>query len=153
MVKISSGLLMYKIKDGKLLFFLVHPGGPFWKNKDEGAWGIPKGEINDSEGESDAAKREFEEETGIKSKEPYIPLGKITQKSGKIVHAWAFQGDWTGLLMGNSFVNLEYPAHSGKMIKFPEVDKAGFFTLEKSKELINPAQYDLLLRLKEHLKL
>ncbi|MDP1696066.1 MAG: NUDIX domain-containing protein [archaeon] len=153
MQKVSAGLLMYKIRNNQLEFFLAHPGGPFWKNKDDGTWGIPKGEIHDSEEPLEAAKREFKEETGITPKEPFISLGEITQKSGKVVHAWAFEGDWSGLLMGSSYVTMEYPAKSGKTIKFPEIDKAGFFTLEKAKKIINPAQYELLLRLKDYLKL
>ena len=170
MQKVSAGLLMYKIRNNQLEFFLAHSGGPFWKNKDEGAWGIPKGELNDKEEPLNAAKREFWEETGITAKEPFIPLKDITQKSGKIVHCWAFEGDWTGLLLGDSYVTMEHPKGSKKIIKFPEirsytmrglrnriitfpeVDKAGFFTLEKAKKMINPAQFELLLRLKEHLE-
>ena len=143
---ISSGLLMYKFdKERVLKVFLVHPGGPFWKSKDIGAWGIPKGEVNDGEKELfDTAKREFYEETGINpphEKEKYVYLDKTKLKSGKIVHAWTFEGDWAGLLMCRSFVEMEF---KGKKIKFPEVDKEGFFNIEKAKEKINPAQFKFI---------
>ena len=97
--KTSAGLLMYRQKNNELEFFIVHPGGPYWKNKDEQSWSIPKGEIEFSEQVLETAKREFKEETGIIPKEPFIPLGTAQLKSGKIIHAWAFQGDWSGLLM------------------------------------------------------
>ena len=111
---------MYKVIDGTLKVFIGHPGGPFWKGKDEGAWSIPKGEIE--EGESDLLKvaiREMKEETGINAPENsdnYLCLDSVVQKSGKRVYAWAFEGDWSGLLMGSSYVEMEY--HGGK-IKFP----------------------------------
>lgn len=154
MVKTSAGLLMYKEEKGILKLFLVHPGGPFWKNQEKGAWGIPKGEVEEHEKSNllETAKREFWEETGIKppkEEEKYIPLGQITQKSGKIVHGWAFQGDWTGLLMCQTFVDITW---NKKKLRIPEVDKAGFFTIEKSKELINPAQFDLIKTLVSKLK-
>ena len=153
-MKESSGLLMYKIVDGKLNVFLVHPGGPFWKDKDKGAWSIPKGEADDfDEGSLFAtAIREFEEETGIfcpKEKQKYFDLGNIKQKSSKIVHAWAFEGDWTGLLICKSFVEMDF---HGKKLKFPEVDRAGFFNIDKAKEKINSAQFELVERLREKIK-
>lgn len=152
MSKTSAGLLMYRIKNNQFEVFLAHPGGPFWKNKD--VWGIPKGELEDGEHEDmlKAAIREFKEETGIEPKEPFIPLGEIRQASGKIVHCWAFEGDWSGLLLGSSYVNLEYPTKSGKFIKFPEIDKADFFTIEKAKKKINKSQFALIDRLQEYLK-
>lgn len=155
--KVSAGLIMYKVTDEKLKVFLIHPGGPFWKNKDFGAWSIPKGEPD--EGEKDllaVARREFDEEIGVASpteKEKYISLGDITQKSGKVVHAWAFEGDWNGLLMCRSFVDVEWPEKSRKIIKIPEVDRAGFFSIENTKERINPAQFELVERLIEKLTL
>lgn len=145
---------MYKFdKDKKLRFFLVHPGGPFWKDKDNEAWGIPKGEVDDGEEELfETAKREMLEETGIKApneKEKYFHLGETKLKSGKIIHAWGFEGDWTGLLMCKSFVEIE---HNGKKIKFPEVDKAGFFSVEQAKDKINKAQFVFVERLMEMLR-
>lgn len=144
---------MYKLdKDKRLRVFLVHPGGPFWKDKDIGAWSIPKGEVDEADGKDllETAKREFKEETGInapKEDEKYFDLEEIRQKSGKIVHAWAFEGDRHGLLMCQSFVEIEWPYKSGKKIKIPEVDRAEFFTVEKAKEKINPAQFELVERL------
>ncbi|MBU0907485.1 MAG: NUDIX domain-containing protein [Nanoarchaeota archaeon] len=145
----SAGLLIYKFsKEGNLKFFIVHPGGLFWKDREIGAWSIPKGEIE--EGEEDlleVAKRELKEETGIdapEDEEEFIDLGEVTQKSGKVVRAWAFEGDWTGLLMCSSWVDVEW---NGQEIRIPEIDKAGFFSIEKVKVLINPAQVELVERL------
>ncbi|MBI5804257.1 NUDIX domain-containing protein [Candidatus Pacearchaeota archaeon] len=154
--KTSSGLLMYKFdKDGNLRIFLVHPGGPFWKDKDKGSWSIPKGEIDDGENELfETARRELYEETGIKApeeKEKYIELGEVTQKSGKVVCAWAFEGDWTGLLMCSIYVEVEWPYKSGKKIKVPEVDKAGFFKVAEAKEKINERQKVFIDKLIEFL--
>ncbi|MEK6824410.1 MAG: NUDIX domain-containing protein [Nanoarchaeota archaeon] len=145
--KISAGLLMYRFRP-ELEVFIVHPGGPFWKNKDESSWSIPKGELEEGEDLLSAAKREFMEETGLKiDSESFIQLGNVTLKSGKIVHAWAFEGDWSGLLMCQSYMNLEWPPRSGKLIKFPEVDKASFFSPEIAKKKINPAQRELIDKL------
>ncbi|MBI4116514.1 NUDIX domain-containing protein [Candidatus Pacearchaeota archaeon] len=153
MQKISAGLLMYRIKNNEFEVFLVHPGGPFWKDKDEGVWSIPKGEVEEGEDFFGCAKREFEEETGIKVKaEKFIELGSIKQKSGKIVHAWAFEGDWLGLLRQN-MIEIEFPYKSGKTIKIPEVDKAGFFNEENAKKKMSPAQFEFAERLKEKLKI
>ncbi|MFH1325209.1 MAG: NUDIX domain-containing protein [archaeon] len=152
MHKISSGLLMYKINDKNLKVFLVHHGGPFWKNKDIGAWSIPKGQVKEKEKLFDTAKREFVEETGIKltGKNEFIPLGEVRQKSGKIVHAWAFENDWNGLLKQN-IIEIEYPYNSGKKIKIPEVDKVKLFSIEEAKEKIIPAQREFIERLVEKL--
>ena len=153
MPKVSSGLVMYKLNP-ELKVFLVHPGGPFWKDKDEGAWSIPKGELENSDNILETAIREFKEETGIippNKKEDYVYLGETTQKSGKVVHAYAFEGDWHGLLMCQSFVEIEYPYKSGKYIKIPEIDKANFFSVEEAKKKINPAQFKLIQNLSEKL--
>jgi len=152
-MKVSAGLLMYKFdkkgKEGRdfLKVFLVHHGGPYWKNKDERAWSIPKGLVNEGESLLDAAKREFEEETGIKIKLPLISLGSVKQKSGKEVHSWAFEGDWTGFLMKQSMIEIEFPYKSGKKIKVPEVDKAGFFPISVAKKKIILAQAEFIDRL------
>src|SRR5262245_1244150 len=106
--KISAGLLMYE-RAPELRVFLIHPGGPYWKNKDAGAWSIPKGEVEENEELFATAQREFQEETGIKPHGTFIPLGDVTQKSGKIVHAWAFEGSWHGLLTTSTFVKMEFP--------------------------------------------
>ncbi len=154
MQKISAGLLMYRIKNNNLEIFLVHPGGPFWKGKEDGVWSIPKGEVEDGEDFFECAKREFEEETGIKLKtEKFIELGNVKQKSGKIVHAWAFENDyWSGLLRQN-IITVEFPYKSGRMIKIPEVDKAGFFNVDDAKRKMSPSQFEFVERLREILKI
>jgi len=144
----SAGLLMYHFRNGKLEVLLVHPGGPYFRKKDEGAWSIPKGLMEKDEEPLSAALREFEEETGIKPAGPYLDLGTVRQKSGKIVHAWAFQGDWDSSrpIHSNEF-EMEWPPHSGKKQRFPEIDRAGFFTPEEAKKKINPAQAAFIDRL------
>jgi predicted NUDIX family NTP pyrophosphohydrolase len=150
-MKSSAGLLMYKITDGKLKVFIVHPGGPFWKDKDEGAWSIPKGEIEEGEDALQCAIREMKEECGIDaSGKSFIDLGMIRQKSGKKVYAWAFEGDWQGILMCSSYVNVEWPYKSGKMIRVPEIDKAGFYNYEVAIKKINLCQKEFLGRILEH---
>ncbi|MCI0632138.1 MAG: NUDIX domain-containing protein [Phycisphaerales bacterium] len=144
MSKTSAGLLLYRLKDGQLQVLLVHPGGPFWQNKDLGAWTIPKGEIHAGENEIDAAKREFQEETGIVPSGPYLPLGNIRQKSGKIVHAWAFEGDCDPTSVTSNTFAMEWPAKSGINHEFPEVDRAEFFAIDQARSKINPAQIALL---------
>src|SRR5215475_12364034 len=151
MPKISSGLLMHRMREGELEFLLVHPGGPFWKNKDEGAWTIPKGEIGDGEEPLAAAVREFEEELGFKPSGPFIELTPIKQKAGKMVHAWAFEGDCDPSQIKSDTFSIEWPPRSGKQAEFPEVDRAEFFNLEAAKTKINPAQIPLLEELQRRL--
>jgi predicted NUDIX family NTP pyrophosphohydrolase len=140
MAKVSAGLLMYRINEGELEFLLAHPGGPFWRNKDAGAWTIPKGKIQEGEEPLLAAQREFEEEIGFKPEGTFVPLTPITQKGGKIVHAWAFQGDCdTTCIRSNNF-QMEWPPRSGRFQTCPEVDRAGFFRMAEAKQKINPAQ-------------
>jgi len=144
MAKESAGLMMFRKRAGALEFLLVHPGGPFWKNKNAGAWTIPKGEIAEGENALATAKREFEEELGLKAEGSFIELRPIKQKGGKVVRAWAFEGDCDpGQVKSNTFT-MEWPPRSGKMTEFPEVDRAEFFNLEKAKEKINEAQIPLL---------
>ena len=144
MGKTSAGLLMYRRQADELQFLLVHPGGPFWKNKDAGAWTIPKGEFDAAEDPLAAAKREFEEELGFPPKDPFRPLDPIKQKSGKLVLAWAFEGNCDpGMIKSNTF-SLEWPPQSGQICKFPEVDRAAFFGLAEAKLKINPAQIPFL---------
>jgi predicted NUDIX family NTP pyrophosphohydrolase len=153
MQKISAGLLMYRKRNNELEFFLVHHGGPYWKNRDEKSWSIPKGEINDREDLFECAKREFLEETSVKIEtDKFISLGEVKQKSGKIVHAWAFEGDWTGILRQN-IIEIEYPFGSGKKIKIPEIDKAEFFNREKAKIKMIEAQFEFIERLENKLKI
>lgn len=149
MVKTSAGLLMYRIRNALPEYFIVHPGGPFFKGKDEGAWSIPKGEVNEGEELLAAAQREFKEETGITPTGPYRPLGDVVLKSGKIVYAWACKGDWQGVLITSTYVRLEWPRGSGKYIRFPEVDKAGFFSYGDAKKKLNQAQSAFIERLEK----
>jgi predicted NUDIX family NTP pyrophosphohydrolase len=150
--KHSAGLLMYRIRQGQLEVFLVHPGGPFFRKKDEGVWSIPKGEIEPGEDPLDTACREFEEETGLKPEGPFIPLGEIKQKGGKVVSAWAFVGDWdSSRPLRSSEFELEWPPRSGQIRRFPEVDRAEFFDVQEAKKKINPAQVELIDRLQKYL--
>ena len=151
---ISAGLLMYTVKNDGLKIFLVHPGGPFFKNKDKGYWGIPKGLPDENEELLNAAKREFEEETGMKPKGDFISLGTVKQKNGKVVHAWGFEceDDSPVEVKCNTF-EIEWPPKSGKRQSFPEIDRGEFFSLSKGKEKINEAQKEFLIRLEEYLKL
>ena len=144
---------MYRFQNGKLQVLLAHPGGPFYKNKDNGYWSIPKGEIAADEVALDAAIREFTEETGITPQGEFIPLGSVKQKSGKTVHAWAFAGDWdeTEPVKSNTF-ELEWPPHSGIKQLFPEIDHALFFSVAEALNKINEAQRELILRLEMFLK-
>ena len=148
----SAGLLMYDFKDAQLQIFLVHPGGPFFKKKDEGYWGIPKGLIEDGEDHLSAAVREFEEETGIKPEGEFVPLGTVKQKSGKTVEAWAFRYNLNSLpeIKSNSF-EMEWPPKSGKMSSFPEIDKGEFFDVKTAAVKMNSAQVKFIEVLKEYL--
>ena len=138
-MKKSAGILAYKLKPVKQVF-LVHPGGPFWKNKDEGAWSIPKGEIDPEEEPLQAAIREFEEETGIQLKGSFFPLSPVKQKAGKIIEAWMIETDFdAGTIISNEF-KMEWPPRSGSFKSFPEVDKASWFRLEEARQKINPGQ-------------
>ena len=124
--------------------FLVHPGGPFWAKKDEGAWSIPKGEFDDGEDPLKAARREFQEETGLAPDGKFIELNPIRQKSGKFVYAWAIEGDIDPTKISSNNFEMEWPPRSGKMRSFPEVDKADWFTLDKAKRKMNAGQVALL---------
>ncbi|MFA6432687.1 MAG: NUDIX domain-containing protein [Candidatus Paceibacterota bacterium] len=141
--KIAAGLLMYRIRDSKREVFLVHPGGPFWKNKDFGYWSIPKGETHDGEGLLVTAVREFEEETNFKSTEPFFPLGSAKYPN-KIVHAWAFQGDFDPANLVSNTCEIDWPPHSGKRMTIPEVDRGEYFTIEQAKQKIYPYQMPIL---------
>jgi predicted NUDIX family NTP pyrophosphohydrolase len=136
----SAGLLMYRRLGEKFEVLLVHPGGPFWRNKDEGAWSIPKGEIAEREDLLDAARREFAEETGHIPTGQCIPLKLVKQKSGKVVHAWAVEGDLDPAEIKSNTFTMEWPPKSGKQAEFPEADRAEFFDMKTAKKKINPAQ-------------
>jgi predicted NUDIX family NTP pyrophosphohydrolase len=135
---------MYRINDGVVQVLLAHPGGPFFSNKDDGVWSIPKGEPDTGEDLLVTAQREFEEETSIKATGRFIPLKPIKQKGGKIVHAWAFEGDCDPSTIKSNMFTMEWPPKSGQQMEFPEVDRAEFFEMETAKRKIKPAQIDLL---------
>jgi predicted NUDIX family NTP pyrophosphohydrolase len=142
-MKQSAGILLYQTAP-EPLFFLVHPGGPFWKNKDAGAWSIPKGEFTDEEDPLDAAIREFREETGISPAGNFIALSPVKLKSGKRIRAWALeQYVDPETIVSNTFA-IEWPPKSGKVQEFPEIDRAAWFTAGEALEKINEAQRGLI---------
>jgi predicted NUDIX family NTP pyrophosphohydrolase len=146
--RISAGLLMYRSSNGKLEVFLAHPGGPVFRNRDLGHWTIPKGEVQANEELLETAKREFREEVGIEARGEFLPLGWIRQKGGKIVHGWAFGGDWSASQkhVCNTF-SMEWPPHSGRFQRFPEVDRVAFFTVDEAREKLKDSQHPFLDRL------
>ena len=147
MPKKSAGIILYRFKKDQLEILLVHPGGPFWAKKDLGAWSIPKGEFEEGEDPLDAAKREVEEETGMKVTGKFIALTPVKQKSGKLVLAWAAKGDFDpGELKSNTF-EMEWPPKSGKKKMFPEVDKAEWFDTGQATEKIVEGQIPLIKEL------
>jgi predicted NUDIX family NTP pyrophosphohydrolase len=149
MPKQSAGILLYQLQDSKLHVFLVHPGGPYYKNKDAGVWSIPKGEFSDDEDPLLAAQREFEEETGQQLSGNFIPLQSIKQKGGKTVYAWAIEGYIDASAVVSNTFKIEYPYKSGKWVEVPEVDVAGWFDVETAKNKINAAQAALVEELNE----
>jgi predicted NUDIX family NTP pyrophosphohydrolase len=146
----SAGLLMCRLSDQGLEYFLVHPGGPYFIKKQEGYWTIPKGLPEKNENLLEAAQREFLEETGIKPSLPFHELGSVKQKGGKTIHAWTFIGDWNAEqgLQCNEF-EIEWPPRSGSRKKFPEVDKAEWMFFDKASMMINEAQRFFLQKAKE----
>ncbi|MBI5683815.1 MAG: NUDIX domain-containing protein [Verrucomicrobia bacterium] len=152
MPKISAGLIMYRRASGGLEVLLVHPGGPLWQHKDAGWWSIPKGEIAEGEDALAAARREFVEETGFVVREPFIELTPVQLRSGKIVHAWAFEGDCDPAALRSNTFTLEWPPRSGKRCEFPEVDRAGFFTAAQAREKMSERQFPLVEELQRKLQ-
>ncbi len=144
----SAGLVLYRRRDGKLEVLLVHPGGPFWQKRDDGAWSIPKGEIAENEVGIDVARREFHEELGVAAPdgEP-ISLGAVRQSGGKVVHAWALAGDLDVTKTTSNTFEIEWPPGSGKMQAFPEVDRAGWFDVDAARRKLLPAQRAFIDRL------
>jgi len=151
MAKQSAGILVYRIHQGGLQVLLVHPGGPFWVKKDAGAWTVPKGEF-DGEDPLSAARREFLEETGAQVDGDFLPLTPVTQKNGKVVHAWAVEADLDPNQIKSNTFEMEWPPKSGKRREFPEVDKAAWFLPEEGMKKINPAQAGFIRELEEKLK-
>ena len=144
MPKQSAGLLMFRRGRGELQVLLVHPGGPFWKNKDLGAWTIPKGEHDAGEEALVAAAREFREETGIERRGPFIALTPVKQAGGKLVAAWAFEGDGDAAAIRSNTFSLEWPRGSGRFQDFPEVDRAAWFSLDEARRKVLRGQVPLL---------
>jgi predicted NUDIX family NTP pyrophosphohydrolase len=148
---VSSGLLLFRRTNASrgLEVFLAHPGGPFWAKRDLGAWTIPKGVVDDGEDLLDGARREFREETGIEAPGPFIPLGAIKQKAGKIVHAWAWEGDADPSAATSNTTRTEWPRGSGKWITYPEVDRCGWFDLAAARAKMIAAQAEFVDRLEK----
>ena len=135
---------MYRKKDGAIQVLLAHPGGPYFVKKDDGAWSIPKGEPDGEEDLLVTAQREFEEETGVKAVGPFIPLNPVKQKGGKIVHAWAFEGDCDPAMIHSNTFTMEWPPRSGQQQTFPEIDRAEWFDLAKAREKAKSGQVELI---------
>jgi predicted NUDIX family NTP pyrophosphohydrolase len=144
MPKTSAGLLMYRSREGVIQVFLVHPGGPFWAKKDLGAWSIPKGLYSPDEAPLSAARREFREETGFEASGDFVPLTPLKQPSGKLIAAWAFEGDCDPEALRSNTFAMEWPPHSGREQEFPEVDRAAWFGMEEAREKILPGQRGFL---------
>jgi predicted NUDIX family NTP pyrophosphohydrolase len=143
-MKASAGLLIYRVENGVLEVFLIHPGGPFWKGKEDGAWSIPKGEVAEEENALDAACREFKEETSFEACGPFVKLTPVKQSSHKTIHAWAAEGQYDpGAQESNTF-SVEWPPRSGQIQYFPEADRAEWFTLPEARKKILKGQLPLL---------
>lgn len=152
-MKVSAGLLLFRKSARGIEVLLAHPGGPFFKNKDDGVWTVPKGQAAADEDLLSRARIEFEEELGIKPTGDVFPLGSVRQKGGKIVHGWAMEGDVPDDFEAKSnLFEMEWPPRSGKMQSFPEVDRAAFFSLEEAAIKINPAQREFLERLEDQVR-
>jgi len=153
----SAGLLMYRRRTTALVaevhvslsveVLLAHPGGPYWAERHAGAWSIPKGGLDRGETALEAAIREFREETGFDPAGPYLPLGMVTQRSGKMVHAWAFEGDCDPAAASSNLTFTEWPPRSGQRIEIPEIDRVSFFAIDDARQVINTGQLRLLDRL------
>jgi predicted NUDIX family NTP pyrophosphohydrolase len=139
----SAGLLMYRRRGTEVEVFLIHPGGPFWARKDDGAWSIPKGEFTEEEPLA-AAQREFQEETGFAPAGDFEPLTPIRQAGGKVVYAWSVEGDCDANAIVSNTFTMEWPPHSGQQRTFPEVDQAGWFSLPQARDKILKSQQPLL---------
>jgi predicted NUDIX family NTP pyrophosphohydrolase len=144
---VSAGLLLFRRSGAGLEVFIAHPGGPFWRDRDVGAWTIPKGIVEAGEDLLDAARREFVEETSIQPNGPFIPLGSIRQKAGKTIHAWGWEGDADPAAIVSNTMRTEWPRGSGRMIEFPELDRCAWVDPATARAKMNPAQAALVDRL------
>jgi predicted NUDIX family NTP pyrophosphohydrolase len=149
---VSAGLLLYRRTAGGLEVLLAHPGGPFWAHRDLGAWTIPKGVVGEDEELLAAACREFEEETGIRPAGPFVPLGSVRQRGGKLVHAWAWEGDADASRTTSNLMSAEWPPGSGRVLDFPEIDRCAWFDPPAAREKINAAQAEFLDEIQRHLR-
>jgi len=147
MPKRSAGLIMYRKQEEHLEVFLVHPGGPFWAKKDIGAWSIPKGEFEEGEDPLAAARREFHEETGFVAQGNFLELGVVKQAGGKVVTAWAFEGDCDPVDLVSNLCEIEWPPKSGRRLQFPEVDRGYWFSIPEARERILESQEPFLEKL------
>jgi predicted NUDIX family NTP pyrophosphohydrolase len=149
---VSAGILLFRRTAEGLELFLAHPGGPFWRGRDAGAWTIPKGIVDEGEDLLAAARREFQEETGIPPTGPFIPLGSIRQKAGKVVHAWAWEGDADASAIVSNTARVEWPPGSGRWLTYPEVDRCAWCDPDSARRRINAAQAELIDRLEVTLR-
>jgi predicted NUDIX family NTP pyrophosphohydrolase len=147
----SAGVVLFRRNQREIEVLLAHPGGPFWKNKDDGAWSIPKGEYGENEDPLAAAKRELAEETGLMPSGDFIPLGEIRQTGGKVVTAWAVEGNADPARIRSNTFPMPWPPGSKKLQEFPEIDRAEWFPLEAARRKILKTQVELLERLAQHL--
>lgn len=147
MAKVSAGLLVFRRRGDGIEVLLAHPGGPFWANKDDGVWSIPKGEVDPGEDLLAAARRELHEETGLEPEGPFLDLGSVRQRGGKTVHAFAAEADCDPSTLRSNTFELEWPPRSGRHATFPEVDRAAFFGPEQAVRKLNPAQSPFVQRL------
>jgi predicted NUDIX family NTP pyrophosphohydrolase len=148
---ISAGLLLYRRTGDALEVLLAHPGGPFWARRDAGAWSIPKGLVAAGEEPLAAACREFEEETGVRPTGPFLALGSVRQKAGKLIYAWAWEGNADPARLTSNLMQIEWPRGSGRWLRFPEVDRCDWFGLQSAREKLNPAQAAFIDRLEAQL--
>jgi predicted NUDIX family NTP pyrophosphohydrolase len=150
--KRSAGILLYRRGHRGLEFLLVHPGGPYWAGRDAGAWSVPKGEYGDDEDALEAARRELEEEIGVRPSGDFIALAPVRQRGGKVVTAWGVEGHVDPSRVSSNTFSMEWPPRSGRTREFPEVDRAEWFTLDQARTKINRAQLPLLEELRQKLE-
>ncbi len=148
---VSAGILLYRIRAGMLEVFLVHPGGPYWQKKDAGVWSIPKGELEEGADALATAQREFREETGSEVSGEFVPLPPLKQPSGKLVHAWAVDGDVDATSITSNTFRMEWPPRSGRQQEFPEIDRGAWFPLSAAKEKILSGQRGFLEQLEQQI--